>query len=156
MVSALIRNEALDNSAPPNMLPYQQNCVAMALSRVLGIALHPTVNLCIAKGWVQNGNGMQYDAAIGRIVAGLPLAQILLDEPWLTAKPQLSNLADGRYFAVNTGVHQFGGQGVGHAFVIIKKGGWSIYANNSEINGHGQSYRSRINDAHNISIWGPA
>lgn len=155
MVSPLIQHDPLNNARPANMLPYHQNCVAMALSRVLGIGLNPTVNLCIARGWVPNGQALQYDAAIARIVAGLPLVQRLLDEPWVTAKPQLSNLPNGRYFAVNTGVHAFGGQGVGHAFVILKKNGsWSTFANNSEV--AGQNYSSRINGGHNISVWGPA
>lgn len=154
MVSALIRNEPLNNTPPNNVLPYGQNCVAMALSRVLGIGVIPAINLCIAKNWATTPTGLQYDNTIATVVGGLPLQNQATDEAWLSLKARLSALPDGRYFAVNSGIHDFGGQGVGHAFAIIKHGGWGTAANNSEKTG--QNYGSTIPGASKISLWGPA
>jgi hypothetical protein len=136
------------------MLPYDQNCVAMAFSRVLGIGVYATVNLFIARGWAATANALQYDETIQRVVDGLPLTQRALNTAWQDLRTQLSNLSDGRYFAVNNGIHEFGGRGVGHAFAIIKQGGWGTAANNSERTGY--NYGSTITNSSNISVWGPA
>lgn len=154
MVSALIQNVPLNNVPPGGVLPYHQNCVAMALSRVLGIGVTPAINLCISRGWVPTANALQYDNAIATIVAGLPLANRATNETWLSLRARLGNLTDGRYFAVNSGVNDFGGQGIGHAFAIIKNGGWGTFANNQEK--EGENYGSNIPGGHKISVWGPA
>jgi hypothetical protein len=154
MVSSLIKDEELSNTMPDGALDYQQNCAAMAFSRVLGISWAPAVNLFIRKGWATNANAMQYDSTIAAIVAGLPLTRRANNETWLELKPRLSSLPDGRYFAVNTGIHDFGGKGVGHAFAIIKKGGWGTAANNSEKTD--ENYGSSIPPGAKISVWGPA
>ena len=154
MPSALIRNQPLNNAPPDGVLPYGQNCVAMALSRVLGIGVTPAINLCIVKGWAPTPGALQYDNAIATVMAGLPLANRATNEAWLTLRARLSTLPDGRYFAVNSGVNDFGGQGVGHAFAIIKNGSWGTYANNQEKKG--ENYGSRIPGGSKISVWGPA
>lgn len=154
MVSALIQNQPLNNQPPAGMLPYHQNCVAMAFSRTLGIGVHAAVNLFIARGWVGSAGALQYDNAIATIVARLPLVNVALDESWLSLRPRLSTLPDGRYFAVNSGANNFGGTGIGHAFAIVKNGGWGTAANNSEKTG--SNYGSGIAGSSKISLWGPA
>lgn len=154
MLSKLIKDEKLSNKAPVNKLSYGTNCVAMAFSRVLGIGDNAAINLFIAKGWVPSAQALQFDNAIETIVARLPLQNKFLNESWQNVKPHLSRLSDGRYFAINSGVNQFGGQGIGHAFAIIKHGGWGTYANNAEKSGY--NYSSTINDAYYISVWGPS
>jgi hypothetical protein len=155
MVSALIQNVALNNHSPAGgMLPYHQNCVAMAFSRTLGIGVNAAVNLFIANGWVGSASALQYDNAIATIVAQLPLANVALDESWLSLKPRLSTLPDGRYFAVNSGANNFGGTGIGHAFAIVKHGSWGTAANNSEKTD--SNYGSNIAGSSKISLWGPA
>ena len=155
MVSALIHGFALSNDPPVNVLPNGQNCVGMAFSRVLGIGSNATINLFISRRWIPNATALQFDNAIVTVVTGLPLQNRFLNVTWGTLKPQLSTLPDGRYFAVNSGVHDFGGQGSGHAFAIIKQhGSWGTFANNQE--GSGYNYSSRITNGDHISVWGPS
>lgn len=157
MVSRLLDGVALNNASPAGVLPYHQNCASMAFSRVLGVGVNPALNYFIQRGWINGAAAIQHDEAILRILVGFGVERVATNEPWLALKARLSTLEDGRYFAVNTGVNDFGGQGIGHAFAITKNGGWSIYANNSQMGGVGgqQPYAQRIGAANHISVWGP-
>jgi hypothetical protein len=139
-----------------NVLPYHQNCAAMAFSRVLGISVYATLSLFLKKGWIATANATQHDGRIAELIEHLDLEEQYLDRPWAEVKTGLSGLADGRYFAVNSGVVKFKATGdhIGHAFAIVKKGGWSVYANNSELN-QGKQYAKTIMPTHKISVWGP-
>lgn len=158
MVATIIQTEALNNHSPVGgMRSYDTNCVAMAFSKVLGIGVNATVNLFVARGWVPNGNALENDEAIVRIVDGLPLPQVARDESWVSLKARLGSLPAGRYFACNSKGKKFlDSSAVGHAFAIIRGGsaGWGTAANNAEKSG--TSYASELRDSHNISLWGPA
>lgn len=155
MVASVIRYEQLDNSAPNGMLDWQHNCAANAFACVLEIGNHATINLFIAKGWIPSAQALQYDNAIATVATNLPLTKRATDEAWLSLKQRLGQLADGRYFAINTGVNKFGGQGVGHAVAIIVNGNsWSMKANNSEKKE--QLYSSALLGSDKFSVWGPA
>ncbi len=157
MVAQIIANEVLNNAPPLNMLAKHQNCVAMALSKVFGVGVHATINLILAKGWAPTAQALQYDATIERIVNGLPLANKAMNTKWSDLRPLVSNWGDGRYFCVNSKMNDFGGQGVGHAFAIIKAGGWGTAANNSEEKGEeARNYATVMNADHRVSVWGPA
>lgn len=106
---------------------------------------------------------MQYDETILAIMAGLPLSNRALDLEWFNLKPQISSFPDGRYFAVNSKAHKIGGKGTGHAFAILKRGGWGTDANNSEDTKktvsdplQRRTYASKIIADHYVSVWGPA
>jgi len=131
----------------------------MAFSRVLGVGVNPVLNLFIAKGWIPNAAALQHDNAIATLLAGLPLPRIATDEA-LSLRPLISTGEQGRYFAVNTGINNFGGTGIGPAFEITKNAtGWTAYANNSEKStavGETRTYVNRISTGNHISVWEPA
>lgn len=158
MVAAVIQGVALSNRSPDGgMRGYDTNCVAMAFSKVLGIGVNATVNLCVARGWVPNGLALENDGAILRVVGGLPLANVATDERWRDLKLRLGTLAAGRYFACNSKAAKFDTPASkGHAFAIIRhgNGGWGTAANNAERTG--VSYASAIGDADLICVWGPS
>ncbi len=158
MVAAIIQGVALNNGVPVGgMRPRETNCVAMAFSKVLGIGVHATVNLFVARGYVPNGDALEHDGAILRICAALGLTEVTRDETWLSLKARLGNLEAGRYFACNSKAKKMlDKNSVGHAFAIIRHGskGWGVAANNAEE--ADTSYVSKLLDADNISLWGPA
>lgn len=158
MVAAVIRNEQLNNHRPVGgTRKHSTNCVALAFSKVLEIGHYATVNLFVAKQWVPDAKALENDAAILRIVAGLPLPELARDEPWLSLKTRLGSLPQGRYFACNSKTKKFNDtSSIGHAFAIIRSAGtgWGLAANNAEK--PDTSYASALRDADNISLWGPA
>jgi hypothetical protein len=158
VVAHVIRNEQLNNHRPDGgTRPHKTNCVALAFSKVLGISHYATVNLFVDKGWVPRAQALEHDGAILRILAGLPLAEVARDEAWLSVRARLGTLPAGRYFACNSKTKKFKDtNSIGHAFAIIRSAGagWGVAANNQEK--RDTSYASVLQDADNISVWGPA
>ena len=139
------------------MLAHEKNCVAYSLSRCLGVSLNDTVGYFIGSKWISKGSDLENDAAYGRVLEGMG-AKLKIDSvPWGDAKRTISALKDGRYFAVNTKSKDRGGDG--HAFAIVKSGGWGVAGNNQEVGAKdprdARPYHSQIHPTHKVSVWGP-
>lgn len=149
-----LKGAALNNKAPAQLLPYDKNCAAMTFSRVLGIGVYATINHFIGKGWISKGTQLENDEVILYVINHLGLAEQYKDEEWRTVRAGLLALKDGKYFAMNYGVRgSTVGDAKGHAFAIVKHGGWSVYGNNSET--PDKAYRDTIHETHKISVYGP-
>jgi hypothetical protein len=154
MPATVLRGQVIDNSAPSEVLPYDKNCAAMTFSRVLGIGVYATINHFVTKGWIAKGTDLENDNKILAIIEHLGLEEQFKDQPWSAAKPKLSALRDGRYYGMNYGTRGSTPKDAkGHAFAIVKKGGWGIFGNNSEKKD--QTYASTIHPDHKISVYGP-
>ena len=140
-----------------NILPHEKNCVAYSLSKCLGTSLYDTIGFLIAQGWITKGSDLENDAAYMRCLEGMGMTLVLDSIQWSQAKTRISGLRDGRYFAVNTKTNPRGGDG--HAFAIIKSGGWGVSGNNQEVkpsvNAKAKPYHAQIQPGHHISVWGP-
>lgn len=154
MPASVLDGAVLNDRAPREILPYDKNCAAMTFSRVLGIGVYATINHFVTKGWIAKGTDLENDEKILAILGHLGLEQQFKDEKWSTAKPKLSALKDGRYYGMNYGTRgSTAGDASGHAFAIVKKGGWGVFGNNSERSD--RTYLSTIHPDHKISVYGP-
>ena len=153
-----------DLKYPNESLPYYKNCAALAFAEVLEVNWRCVVNLFVAQGWIGTPKGLEYDSGIARVLKKLTFTKKASNVTWGQLKPKLKTYGLGRYFAINTEGHDFGGNGIGHAVAIMinNTGGWSMHGNNSETlvgKGHKHkkgSYLNGLNNAHKFSVWGPA
>ncbi|MFJ2363166.1 hypothetical protein ACIPIN_05480 [Pseudomonas sp. NPDC087697] len=145
----------LDTNRPEDMLDNDKNCVAMSFSRVLGINVYTTINFFLQKGWINSATQLENDTIVEDIAAELCMEKIYTNTPWGELKTSMAKNLEGRYLAVNTGIHGFNESAstVGHAFCIIKNGGLGVAGNNSEKK-H-TPYHSQIGHMHKITVWGP-
>jgi len=147
--------ENLDSNKPEGMLDTDKNCVAMSFSRVLGINVHTTINFFLQKGWIDSAENLENDTTVESIAEKLCMKKIYSNTTWGELKTAMAKDTNGRYLAVNTGVHGFNESpsAVGHAFCIIKNGGLGVAGNNAEKKN--TPYHSQIGHTHKITVWGP-
>lgn len=137
-----------DHTAPDNMLPRRQNCVAMAFSKMMSLGVHATINYFIHKKWVPTAKALENDGAIEKVIKGIELAEVYKRNSWSTVKTGMKGHKDGRYFAINRGASP------DHAFcIIVKNGSVGVSGNNAETKEN--CYYGAIQDNHKISVWGP-
>jgi hypothetical protein len=136
---------------PEDMLGYHENCVAMALSKCLGVGVYPAINFFIHKGWIQRASDLENDSAYARVLEGLGMGLAYDYQDWSSVKLGIRGGPDGRWFCVNLQHNRRGGDG--HAFAIVKKGGTGVVGNNQETTD--RSYHAAIMDGHKINAWGP-
>jgi hypothetical protein len=149
-----LKGIGLNHKTPSEILPYNKNCAAMTFSRVLGIGVHATIHYLVGKGWISKGTQLEQDSVILYVLGCLGLAEQYRDEEWRTVQVNLAALQDGRYFAMNYGPNgSTAKDAMGHAFAIVKNGGWAVYGNNSEQ--PARPYRDAIHPTHKISVYGP-
>jgi hypothetical protein len=153
MPASVLDGAVLNNRAPREILPYDKNCVAMTFSRLLGIGVYATINHFVTKGWIARGTDLENDEKVTAIIGHLGLEKQFRDEKWSAVKPKLSALRDGRYYGMNYGPRGSASGATGHAFAIVKKGGWGVFGNNSERSD--RTYLSTIHPDHLISVYGP-
>ncbi|CAD5742635.1 hypothetical protein [Escherichia coli] len=103
-----------------------------------------------AKSETFGGNGRR--PPVIRTLQKLQIQEVCNNTPWETARQQLIQKPDGRYFAINSKHLAFPGSGESHAFCCIKnKNAIGINGNNAET--HSTHYQPCPYDK--ISIWGP-
>ncbi|WP_228362729.1 hypothetical protein, partial [Shigella sp. FC6509] len=96
---------------PPNMLPREQNCVAMALSACFRQQLNPVVNSLLKERIIHSPKELEHDNAVIRVLQKLQIQEVCNSTLWETAKQQLLQKSDGRYFAINSKHLAFPGPG---------------------------------------------
>ncbi|HBA9710845.1 TPA: hypothetical protein J1460_004893 [Escherichia coli] len=137
---------------PPDMLPREKNCVAMALSACFRQQLNPVINSLLKERIILSPKELEHDNAVIRTLQKLQIQEVCNNTPWETARQQLIQKPDGRYFAINSKHLAFLGSGESHAFCCIKnKNAIGINGNNAET--HSTHYQPCPYDK--ISIWGP-
>ncbi|EAB5468247.1 hypothetical protein GAV71_23950 [Salmonella enterica subsp. enterica serovar Typhimurium] len=137
---------------PPNMLPREQNCVAMALSACFRQQLNPVVNSLLKERIIHSPKELEHDNAVISVLQKLQIQEVCNSTLWETAKQQLLQKPDGRYFAINSKHLDFPGSGESHAFCCIKyKNAIGINGNNAET----QSTHYQPYPYDKVSIWGP-
>ena len=105
---------------PPDMLPREQNCVAMALSASFRQELNPMVNSLLKERILHSPKELEHDDAVIRALQELQIEEVCNSTLRETAKQQLLQKSDGRYVAINTKHLAFPGTGESHAFCSIK------------------------------------
>ena len=150
------------------MLPYSKNCVAMALSRCMGINVFATVNYLKRRGYISKGTDLENDTKFEPALEGLGVTQISDKSPWSSAQTTIRGCGAGRYFCVNYGSEEVSADYTDHAFTVIHsatfkpsakhatgtvRGSLSVIGNNQDTDT--SLYSDQIKDGHRISVWGP-
>lgn len=134
------------------MLKFDKNCVAMALSKCLGVNLDTTVGFLVSQKWIASGKDLENDTKFEAVLKKLGMAEVMTSLSWADAKVTFRGMPDGRYFCVNTKGKDKGADG--HAFAVVKNGGLGVAGNNQEKKG--ETYGSQIRDTDKVTVWGPA
>ncbi|MGF6343352.1 hypothetical protein ABIE10_002713 [Citrobacter sp. 506] len=138
-------------------LPYDKNCVALAITDALGYTEHYGDNgvfyfyYRVRELLSGNFKSLEYPNTVTRVLKFLNVDSIYHNREWSFVKTNILTKANGRFFAVNTLGHNFDDKGGAfHAFCILKADGKiNILGNNSE------NYAEQISDGHKVSVWGP-
>lgn len=135
-----------------SLLPWDKNCVAMTLSRCLGVNLFTAVNFMKHRGWISKGTDLEDDSAIETVVSGLGMTERHKDKAWTTVRKEIPSLAVGRYFCINRGIPE--STTSDHAFALIRHAsGWNVEGNNLERKD--VRYVDQIGETHRVSVYGP-
>lgn len=137
---------------PPNMLPREKNCTAMALSTCFRQQLNPVVNSLLKEGIIIHPKELEGDNSVINILQRLGIPEVFQNIFWETAKQKITQKADGRYFVINSKHLAFPGSRESHAFCCIK------YKNSIGINGNNAETKSIHYHPYphdKVSVWGP-
>ncbi|MGQ7790722.1 hypothetical protein ACULNC_27080 [Shigella flexneri] len=82
----------------------------MALSACFRQQLNPVVNSLLKERIIHSPKELEHDNAVIRVLQKLQIQEVCNNTLWETAKQQLLQKSDGRYFAINSKHLSFPGQ----------------------------------------------
>lgn len=136
------------------MVPYDRNCVAMSLSRCLGVNIFATVNFLKNRGLIAKGTDLENDGAVSRVAEGLQVTKQSDKASWISTQAKIRGAGNGRYFCVNNGPEDASASFIVHAFTVFCAGVTiNVHGNNQDTNT--SLYRDFLSDTHRVSAWGP-
>lgn len=153
LLKTRVRRALPKKAGEDSSLKYEKNCVAMTLSKIFKTGVNDTIAKLMENGWIKSGRDLENESIILIVMEKLGMKKAFDNQQWGYVHRKLKTMPDGRYFAVNSGKHNFG-EGNGHAFtVIVKNGSVGVAGNNAET--VEMQYNRAIRNSDKIMVWGP-
>lgn len=137
-----------------DVLCYEKNCVAMALSKVFRVNMFHTIQKLKSNGAINSATSLENSATIVTVMQRVDMPKVVSNMAYSEIKKMASGFPDGRYFAINSKTHTFEEDKASHAFaIILNKGSLGVAGNNAE--SPGRSYNQALSDSDIVTMWGP-